>query len=486
MDKAQAKRLAWETGRLRYLLDPTQRRLYDEFRGAERNRAIHFWNCSRQLGKSYTLCVLALEECLRTPLAQVKYASQDQKSARAIVFPQMDLLLQDCPDELMPRFRPQDGLYYFPHNGARLTIAGAEKSHVRKLRGQRANLIIVDEGAFIDELERLLFSVLYPQTTTTRGNLLVATTPAESAGHYSTHLAQLCKSDGRYQKRTIWDSCRISEAEKLEIMDGYGGEQSTRFRREYLCEFVTDAENAVVPEFDEKAEAELVRPIEPPEYFDAYTALDGGFTDAAGAVFGFADYKTATLSIQRDWAERGALGSEIAEDVGQIENELWRDYAEKFHTIRVEQRPKIPHLRVMDVDPRLAAEFLRNHGQAWQPFEKQPGYKQAVVNRFNDFIRQRRLRIDPSCKTLIRQLHNATWAVNRKSFKRDSVDAHYDVLDAAVGLLERVDFSHNPWPPPPANLATNYFTQDEVHRRGLSETEQTLADAFGLERLRVV
>lgn len=459
--------------------------MYDSFRGDDRHDQgrIWYWNCARQLGKSYTLCVMALEECLRKQGAQVKYASQDQKSARAIVFPQLEKILEDCPESLMPRFRAHDGLYFFPHNGSRLTIAGCDGDNIRKLRGQQADLGIVDEGAFIRELESVVYTVLLPQTTTTRGRILVATTPAESAGHFSTALAHQCESKGAYAKFTVWDSKRLSNLEKGNICVEYGGEQSTRWRREYLCEFVTDSTAAVIPEFTEEAKNEIVIPYARPEHFTPYTALDGGYTDAAGCLFGYVDFLNAKLIIEAEWVQRGALGSDIAKAVALTENRLWQEYHTKFLTWLPEYRPLIPHLRVMDVDPEMAAQFLRNHGQQWSPIDKAPGYKQAAVNVLNDFIKQRRLVIAPDCKTLVRQLHNATWDSKRKTYKRDDVDAHYDLVDALVYMLRVADFSNNPFPGPKRDLQSTWISQEELRKGPQNESEVALVNAFGLKGL---
>lgn len=478
MEKHQAKRILWESGNLRFLLNDAQKKVYDAFRGDPKRHMGRIWylNISRQFGKSYTMCVLAIEECLRRPKTQVKYCAQDQKNARSIVFPQMDKILASCPEDLIPKFKGIDGVYHFA-NGSRITIAGADKDNIRKLRGQSAHLCIIDEGGFMPNLKNVVMNVMLPQTTTTKGRLIVATTPPDSAGHYAQELAMLCKSRGAYAKFDIWENNLLSEVEKGEIIREFGGVDTTGFRREYLCEFVTDTNSAVVPEFTEEAEKETVHVFQVPEYYDQYTSLDGGYTDAAAILFGFVDFKTAKLHIQREWVKRGALGSDIAEAVSIIENDLWKDYQDKFHELLPEKRPQVPFKRVMDVDPELSAQFLKNHGQYWSAIEKQPGYKQAAVNQLNDFIRQRRLVIHPDCKILIRQLHNATWDSKRKSYKRDDIDAHYDLVDALVYMLRVADFTHNMWPNSKKDLQSNWLTPEDI-LPDLDDTELALKRAF--------
>lgn len=477
----------WRAGDLRYLLkrQPSMMEAHDAFL-SDKTRAMGrmwYWNISRQFGKSYSLCVLALEECLRTRQAQVKYCAQDQKNARSIVFPQMERLLEDCPPDLRPQFRSQDGIYYFPHNGSRITIAGADRDNIRKLRGQQAHLALVDEGGFVADLEQVVLNVLLPQTTTTQGRLIIGTTPPDSAGHYSAHLAQLCKSRGAYAKFDIWENKLLSEDDKQEILREYGGQTSTRFRREYLCEFVTDSANAVVPEWNDAAEAECVMDIQRPEYFDAYTTMDGGFRDSTGVLFGHADYLQQLLVIEDEWMAPGQLSSDIAREVGSRESALWGGtpclWTDREKKYRITDAR---HVRTMDVDPRLAAEFLHTHGMQWNTIEKVQvngdRFLQASVAAVNDAIRQRRLVIKPNCKTLIRQLHNATWDTSRRKFKRDPIDFHFDLVAALVYKLRVVDFTHNPFPPEKRALDKTFYTENALGP-SRTESEDALLATFG-------
>lgn len=490
MNTEKAKEALWRSGNLRYLLNPAQRKVYDLYRGDSADRSkgrIWYLNISRQFGKSYTMCVLALEECLRIKGAQVKYAAQDQKNARAIVFPQMEKLLADCPSDLRPEFRGQDGVYYFRHNGSRITIAGADRDNLRKLRGQQAHLAIVDEGGFISGLQRLVHSVLLPQTTTTKGRLIVATTPPESAGHYAVELAYNCKSRGAYAEFNLYENSLLSEDEKKEIVRECGGAESTAFRREYLCEFVTDTDNAVVPEFTQEAESEIVLDCIVPNYFDSYTTLDGGYKDASAALFSYVDFRQARLVVEDEWLQTRALGSDIAIAIQAKENELWGK-APCSWTDEFKRRQKVDArlTRTMDVDPMLAAEFLRNHGMHWNAIvksEEHGSFKLAAVNQLNDFIKQRSLVIHPRCTNLIRQLHNATWARSsdggfRRTYTRNQRDGHFDLVDSLVYTLRVIDLTHNPFPPEKVDHKGTFAIED-VEKYSEEDTE--VLRAFGLK-----
>lgn len=54
--------------------------------------------------------------------------------------------------------------------------------------------------------------------------------------------------------------------------------------------------------------------------------------------------------------------------------------------------------------------------------------------------------IHPRCKTLIRQLKNATWDKKRKEFNRTKIDGHFDTISALYYLVRNVVMTKNPYP----------------------------------------
>lgn len=438
MSKDKAIEWAWATGNLRYLLDATQRKMYDAYRGHDGSE-FYYFNCARQLGKSYTLCVLALEECLRGENREVKYAAPTQKEARSIIRPQMRRLLEKSPDTVRKsiKFNSMDGVYRFP-NGSHLTIGGLDGDNFDRLRGQFAHAIFVDEAGFVDALEDALLNVLLPQTLTTNGRILVASTPADSAGHFSTDLARRCESKGAYSKFTIYDNVRLSAADVQRKLDTYGSPESTRWRREMMCEFVTDTANAVLPSFTDLLAREVVKEFQRPAHYDAYTAIDLGYTDATAMLFAFYDYERAAICIEDEWVQARANSQTVMTALIEKEQKLWG--------------VKQPLLRVTDVDPRFAADLRALHGLEARATRKDNLH--AQVNRADVWLQSHRVFIHPRCKTLIRQMHNAVWNKTRTAFKndefvaeRDTCDFHYDAVAAFVYLVRNVIEHHNPFPP---------------------------------------
>src|SRR5208337_4361520 len=102
LTKAEIKDALWRRGLLAYKLDSTQKELYDLFYNS--NHKIMTWLLSRRQGKTYTLCVLALEQCLRKPNSIVKFVSPTKIQVNNNVRPIMRQILNDCPRDIQPDF----------------------------------------------------------------------------------------------------------------------------------------------------------------------------------------------------------------------------------------------------------------------------------------------------------------------------------------------------------------------------------------------
>ena len=166
----------------------------------------------------------------------------------------------------------------FP-NGSEIKTAGTDQQNKDKLRGQEARIVIMDECGFMSNFQYVMDDILLPQTLTVDNPLLLlSSTPPESPAHPFTMQAMQAQVEGNYEHRTIYDNPLIAP-EKIEQYArecGHGdlevGFASTTWRREYLAQFVTDSESAVIPEFTEDRAKNLVMEVPWPEYFDAYVA----------------------------------------------------------------------------------------------------------------------------------------------------------------------------------------------------------------------
>jgi hypothetical protein len=203
----------------------------------------------------------------------------------------------------------------------------------------------------------------------------------------------------------------------------------TATRRELFAEFVTDASQLVIPEFTPEAKAKIVlrRPV--PVMCHKYVAMDPGFNDRTGLLFGYHDFRAGKLVIQKALLLHKASTSDIAKAIVDTEYALW-----------AEDRPL---LRVSDVDPRLLADLYERHGLVFSPSQKQDAL--GAVNLVRTMVRNEEISIDPDCALLIHQLENTIWNTKATDFERTK-EGHGDLIAALKYLCRSVNFRLNPFP----------------------------------------
>jgi hypothetical protein len=435
-----AKHELWRRGSLVWKLHQTQRKLYDAARGRRRFFAL----CSRRLGKSYWLVIEAFEYALKNPNARISYAAPTMKDATQIAGDLALEILEDCPDDVKPAFSVPDKEFRF-HNGAVIRFSGVNAEHRENLRGRKAHVFILDEAGTMDELRYTLNSIVGPMTATTRGRILIASTPPRSPGHDMTSVAKDMQKRGELAQFTMLDAPHIDAQEKFEMLErcgenperipdilaGKSEPESTTALREYFCKLdITDSETAVVPEFNQKAQEEIVRVHERPPYFDAYVSIDPGFADSTGILFAYWDFAAQKLVIEGEALLKRASTDDIAQAIKTQEEELWGD--------------KPPLLRISDIDLRLIADLYRNHGLVFRQANRQDSL--GAIDLVRTMVRRRELIIAPGCTRVIRQLRNATWNRKASDFERTQEDAHFDLLAALKYLCREVNRGKNPYP----------------------------------------
>jgi hypothetical protein len=425
---------AWRRGILRWKLDSNQQSIYDAIR--KMGTGSFYFNKPRRIGGSYLECLMAIEECLRKPRAQVKYAAPTAKAVRKIITPNIRKIIEDCPDDLKPKWNTMEQDWIFP-NGSVLSVAGCDNGQFENLRGTEADAVFLDEVGFIDELKYVLSDVLMPQIQDTDGYIVLCSTPPRSPSHESFQIAMAHKQEGNYYHCTVWDNPRRTKDqhkrffERMAAAAGQGLEEfyaSTTFRREYLGEFVTDEERSVIPEWSKTLEDYITKVPHIPKFRDRYVSLDPGFKDGMAAVFGYWDYHAARLVIEDEYLSFRKTAKEVAESIKAKEIELWG--AEK------------PFLRISDDDIQFIAD-LNNNGITFVPTRKQD--KELWINQAREWFRARKIFINPRCKRLLTQLASTVWNKQRTSYERNS-DGHGDLLDALIYLIRNVRRDRNPYP----------------------------------------
>lgn len=466
--KKQAVDQLWRLGRIAEIkLHQSQLEVYEAFRQSPEKR--YTLNCSRRWGKSTLLVALAYEQALQFPGSQIHYAAPTAKSARRYIVPLMRDIAEDCPEDLKPKFMAMDSVYQFK-NGSQIYVSGCDKGHAENLRGTSTHLGLVDEGGSIDDLTYLINDILMPQTLTTAGRIMIASTPPISPAHPFAHLAEACEAMGAYSHKTIYDNPLITPAVLNECIRESGGKNTTTFRREYLAEFVVDAELAVVPEFTPDAESTIVDPdIERPEYFDSYVSMDIGFVNATAVLFGYWDFKKGYLVIEDELVINRMTTEDLAIGIRDKELRLWGPEHK-------------PYMRISDVDHIVINDLVRLHGIIFNTTPKDN--KEAMINALRLCVAERKLRIHPRCRTLIAQLRHAVWNKQRTKFDKSEDSGHFDTVDALAYLIRNLVRNKNPYPDVYEGIRGNPNWQvRHQHRRRAIGNRAAWAKVFPLSRI---
>lgn len=455
----QAIYAAYSTGRLKYKLYKHQYPVYDKLKMAIRDPKClkYTLNCSRRFGKTTILCIIALETCLIKPFQQVRYAAPTNKSLVKSILPIMRMLLTDCPEQFKPKFSKQDGVFVFP-NGSELHLAGTDNGHYESLRGTASHLNIMDECGFMDECQYILTSVLMPQTLTTGGVTILSSTPPRTPAHDFYLIAKECEELGYYSKFTIYDNKSLT----TDLIEKYakeaGGFDSSTFLREYLCQFCTDENTVIIPEFDKKyiisiPEFEKMKQNNPYYvYFHKYTSMDLGVKDFTALLYGYYDFNEAVLYIEDEKHLNGPkLTTEIlANDIREAEQRLWNiDYTKQSnvnnHTSYNSTSYNTIVRRISDNNNLMLIQDLSLlHNLSFSPTNKDT--LEAMVNEVRIMMNSGKIKINEKCTQLIGCLQNGVWDIKGKMFARSQKYGHYDHLAALIYLVRNLDKYTNPIP----------------------------------------
>lgn len=435
-ERLKAIEALWKKSVLYWKLDKNQMEMYKFAR--EHPEQIIVIGSSRQLGKSFFLTTLAIEECLRNPFSIVKFVAPKVKDIRRIITPLIREITADCPKELKPKYKSQEHIFSFP-NGSEIQLAGTDNGHAESIRGTKANLCIIDEAGFCSDLDYVVNSILIPTTTTTGGKIIMSSTPSKSPDHpFMKFLAQ-AQLENRFIKKTIFDNPRLTKAHIDNLARALGGYESVDFKREYLVELLISEDDAVVPEFSKELQLKVVKEQPHPPYYDCYVAMDIGITDLTAVLFAYYDFVNGTLIIEDELVLKGQamLTDNLALLIKEKEKALWSH--------KYTGEAKQVHLRVADNNnPILLQDLAVKHGITFMPTLKDN--KHAAINNMRMLLKSEKILINPKCKNLIYHLESAIWAKDRNNFARSADKGHFDFVDSLSYLCRNVNFNKNPYP----------------------------------------
>ncbi len=466
----------WRRANLSWKLDSTQKELYKLF--YESNFKVQTWLLSRRSGKSWTLCVLALEQCIREPHSIVKFVSPTKLQVQNNVRPLFRKILADCPPDLKPEFKYKDYIYYFP-NGSEIHLAGSDSGHAEKLRGSDSSLAFIDEAGSCDNLDDLVKSILLPTTLITGGKIVLASTPPKESDHDFLKFIEDAAIKGSLIKKTIYDNPRLTEEQRQELIDEVGGINTDVAKRELLCVIIKDANTSVLPEYTEELEKEIVKEWPKPPFFDSYEAMDLGFKDLTVVLFGYYDFRSDKVIIEDeiviDFKEQNTTLARLTAMIKEKENTLWMNY--------LTNELRKPCLRVSDINYIVMNEIRQYSGGEINFIAAKKDDNEAAINNLRIMLSNKKIIINPRCKILRQHLLNVRWAsANNKSvFARSPDSGHYDAVDALKYMIRHISYTKNPYP---ANYDMNLRKQDAFFYNNVSNnsTHETFKQIFNLKR----
>lgn len=430
LDRDDARQILWKRGNLRFKLHKGQLRIEDAFKAI--NRKLFVANCSRRYGKTFWALTKAVEWALscKNDNPRIKYAAATKLDLKEFAIPAMEIILRDCPEELMPLYKATESKFVFP-NGAEIQLIGLDKRPDGG-RGNYCDLYIFEEAGFIDKLPYLYGSVVLPMTLRRPGaRIIMISTPPSTPAHPFQEFCERAQKQAAYIELNIFTNPMLTQAEieeaKAECLD------ESEWLREYCCQFVVDSNRAIVPEFTDDLICDVLRP----KYFDylhKYTAMDLGVKiDLTALGFGYWEPKTKLFILEDEAEINGPEMTTITlKDLILVkEKSLWGELR--------------PHKRISDSDNPLLLQDLGNlHNLYFSATGKDE--LAAMVNELRVFVKAKKLRISPKCVKTIGCLRYGIWNTRRNGFDRSRLYGHFDHLAMLIYLVRNLDQISDPVP----------------------------------------
>lgn len=407
-----------------------------------------FIEAARRFGKTTSLLTFVIEQLRQNPGWICRWCFPNKNQAREVLGAEIVKMQKDCPEQLRFKYQTTDSVYLGP-SGSKLYIRGVNEDRGDSARGPASNIIVCDEYGFWNEPDYIVREALFPQLENQPGQWLIkASTPPRNLGHrYYQEKEEAIRKD-RFIQKIIYDNEALSKEELSIIIEESGGLNSPAFRRERLCEPVSDPELLIVPEWND---GHVVSDDHPrPEFYTPYVGGDSGADDNTAVLFGYYDFSLNTLVIEDEIVLAGRTTSEIVALCKAKELELWSQ-----RNSHGDIEPIRPRKRVYDAPKQLIFDIFSDHKYPVQMPQKDD--KIAAIHELRLEVGAGRFKVKAKCKNLIRQLKVGMWKDERHSdFERTEGLGHLDAIAAAIYFNRCIDRKHNPVPP-------NYGLHREQH-----------------------
>lgn len=443
--RQEAVNIAWEEGRLKYLMRNTQRRIKEAWLKAQEKGFLKFYiEATRRLGKSSFLLLLFTEICRVKANIKCGFFAPVKDGLLDYVEKLINVTYEDCPENLRPYFDRTRFMLIFKHpkGDSVIIFRGSNNKQHRVRRGQEFDIAGVDEARDVDDLEDLIDSVVMPALFSTNGRLIVSSTPGDTRSTPLFEMRTRAKVEGWYIEIDIWLAHKMDpevypmerinkwKEETLKSPDG-----QERWEREYECKWVVNRRKMAVPEWDTARMVQSYSRDPYYKFYHHYIGLDWGYKDYTALVFATYNFRKARLEVDGELTYSGkeVRSDLISEKVNLYTKNLW---GTDFNMWR----------QVSDsADPILINEINKYKNMSFVPVQKAHTLD-AMLNEFRVMVAQGKIVVHPNCQMLIHDLENAIWTDKRDKLDKDVFSHHFDHLMALVYLTRTLDVYTNPIP----------------------------------------
>lgn len=332
--------------------------------------------CGRRWGKT-TLAIDQMKGRAAIPNSRIAYIAPTYQQARDIAWSQ---LKKDCREAASNI--NESRLEITLVNGSFIILRGWEA--IETLRGQRFDLIVLDEVAMMRNFWLNWQEVIRPTLTDTKGEGIFISTPKGFNHFYDLYGMEVKDTDFKSFHFTTYDNHFIPKEEidkaKKELTED-------RFAQEYLADF-RKTEGLVYKEFSRERHVytDADTELDPIHRIKLFGGVDFGFTNPC-AVIPIEKDNDARYYVPSEWYKTQQTDAQIADYVAALKwNECYPD---------PESAGGIEELRRRGINVR---EVIKNKDSI-----------RNGINMVRELFKSNRLYIHESCRNLIWELETYSY-----------------------------------------------------------------------------
>src|SRR3990167_426835 len=333
-------------------------------------------NCGRRFGKT-TLAIDQMKARAAIPNSRIAYVAPTYQQSRDIAWKQ---LRNDCRQaaESINESRLEIRLV----NGSIIMLRGWEA--IETLRGQRFDLIVIDEVAMMRDFWSKWQEIIRPTLTDTRGEGIFISTPKGFNHFYDLYNLEAKDTDFKSFHFTTFDNPHIP---KDEIVKAQKELTVDRFAQEYEADF-RKTEGLVYKEFDRTRHLYTVLPQQ--SYVETISGVDFG-THNPAAILTIKKDDDRRYFVDVEYYKSGMTDSQVADYVAaQSFNKVYPDPESASGVLELERRG----VNLRDVIKNK--DSVRNG-----------------INAVRELFKANRLFINASCRNLIWELETYAYPDKR-------------------------------------------------------------------------